>query len=202
MKLTFVLCSVLLFFGTLSVASAVRAQSAGTVSPVPTVILPFEDVPLDHWAYSSVEALRQAHILVGYPNATYSGAWPLVDDWEYQAWDTVEKAGIVLAYPDSIASRPVITRQQFAIGIAHLLPLINADSTKKRNQLASQNKLFNILQQRQDALDSLKALIDEFTPELEQMGLNPVAAGRRLISLMRFPGPVEVSPRTEKAPAK
>ena len=34
---------------------------------------PFADVPTDHWAYTSVEKLRDAGIVIGYPDMTYGG---------------------------------------------------------------------------------------------------------------------------------
>lgn len=40
------------------------------------VASPFADVPTDHWAYSSVEKLRNAGIVIGYPDGTYGGKRP------------------------------------------------------------------------------------------------------------------------------
>jgi hypothetical protein len=49
---------------------------------VATVAEPFPDVPRDHWALKAVERLREAGIVVGYPDGTFGGStagaalWP------------------------------------------------------------------------------------------------------------------------------
>jgi hypothetical protein len=52
--------------GAVLVPTAAHAQVAS----------PFADVPTDHWAYSSVEKLRNAGIVIGYPDGTYGGKRP------------------------------------------------------------------------------------------------------------------------------
>ena len=34
---------------------------------------PFADVPADHWAYTAVDTLQRAGIVIGYPDHTYGG---------------------------------------------------------------------------------------------------------------------------------
>jgi hypothetical protein len=42
-------------------------QPVGPVSP------PFPDVPKGHWAFEAVEKVRQAGIMIGYPDGTFEG---------------------------------------------------------------------------------------------------------------------------------
>ena len=65
---------------------------------------PFADVPADHWAYTAVNTLQKAGIVIGYPDGTYGG-------------------------------RRAMTRYEFAVAIARLLPQIN----KHRHQPVRQD---------------------------------------------------------------
>jgi hypothetical protein len=130
---------------------------------------PFADVPTDHWAYTSVEKLRDAGIVIGYPDGTYGG-------------------------------KRAMTRYEFATAIARLLALIPkqvdvsgyalksdipnlggyattdalnsglAGKADKSDLTALSNDLNNKLQQNQQALDALKALVNQFEPELKSLG--------------------------------
>lgn len=51
-----------------SLASGVCSAQAPT-----RPIVPFPDVPKDHWAYQAVMELQQKGILVGYPDGTFHG---------------------------------------------------------------------------------------------------------------------------------
>ncbi len=48
-------------------ASDQSVQPVGPVSP------PFPDVPKGHWAFEAVEKVRQAGIMIGYPDGTFEG---------------------------------------------------------------------------------------------------------------------------------
>ncbi|HVK07100.1 MAG TPA: S-layer homology domain-containing protein [Armatimonadaceae bacterium] len=56
-------------------ASAAIASVALAAAPAFAQQAPasFADVPTDHWAYASVEKLRDAGIVIGYPDGTYGG---------------------------------------------------------------------------------------------------------------------------------
>jgi hypothetical protein len=125
---------------------------------------PFADVPTDHWAYTSVEKLRDAGIVIGYPDQTYGG-------------------------------KRAMTRYEFATAIARLLALIpakvdmsayalksdipTAQGPIDLSQYAKQSDLdalkadlYNKLSQDQAALAALTALVNQFEPELKQMGID------------------------------
>lgn len=48
-------------------AQAPAAQPPGA----PQMVAPFPDVPPGHWAFDAVEKLRQAGIIIGYPQGTF-----------------------------------------------------------------------------------------------------------------------------------
>jgi hypothetical protein len=115
---------------------------------------PFADVPTDHWAYNAVNTLQKAGIVIGYPDGTYGG-------------------------------RRAMTRYEFATAIARLLPMIGANNdyatTDQLNDLRSD--LEAKLAANQAALDALTRLVNEFQPELEQLGQNVAAIQVRLANL-------------------
>jgi predicted porin len=115
---------------------------------------PFADVPADHWAYQAVNTLQRAGIVIGYPDGTYGG-------------------------------RRAMTRYEFAVAIARLLPMIQqpidtSQFVKNGDFQAFQNDVNGRLQQQQQALDALRALVNEFQPELQRLGQDVAAIQRRL----------------------
>ncbi len=133
---------------------------------------PFADVPTDHWAYQSVITLQNKGIVIGYPDGTYGG-------------------------------KRALTRYEFAEAIARLLPLIStqpdlsgyaktSDLTTVQQQLAAE------IQSDQTALDALKNLVNEFTPELQQLGTDVGAIKTRLTALEERVAAVEAEQRRVK----
>jgi hypothetical protein len=107
-----------------------------------------------------------------------------LDHWAYQAVDTLQKAGIVIGYPDgTYGGRRAMTRYEFAVAIARLLPLINANAASKSDLSALQQEEDAKIEQNQQALDALKSLVDEFQPELQQLGQDVAAVKSRLDAL-------------------
>lgn len=121
-------------------------------------------------------------------NAAASGPFADVpaDHWAYQAVDTLQKAGIVIGYPDgTYGGRRAMTRYEFAVAIARLLPMvqsqIDTSSFAKQSDLdALKTDVNNRLQQQQAALDAMKALVDEFQTELQRLGQDVAAIKARL----------------------
>jgi hypothetical protein len=132
---------------------------------------PFADVPTDHWAYTAVTTLQNAGIVIGYPDGTYGG-------------------------------KRAMTRYEFAEAISRLLPLIKQPDLSgyaTNDQLtALQDKLADQLQQNQAALDALKNLVNEFTPELQQLGQDVAAIKTRLAALEERVAVVEAEQRRVK----
>jgi hypothetical protein len=162
MKLIFVVCSALLIFGSLSVAGAVRAQDAPPQPWATDSTPPFDDVPTDHWAYQANHKLRDVGIVIGYPNGTFNDSKvdelaDVPDGWEYQAVDTLQKAGIVFGYPDgTYGGRRAMTRQDFAVAIARLVPLINLDPANNPNLTPFEKEYWTSLTRNTNALEALR----------------------------------------------
>lgn len=110
------------------------------------------------------------------------------DHWAYQAVDTLQKAGIVIGYPDgTYGGKRAMTRYEFAVAIARLLPLIqnagNGNYATKDDLAALRQDLESKLQANSDAIDALRKLVDEFQPELEKLGQDVAAVNDRLNAL-------------------
>lgn len=171
MKLPFILCSALFAFGTLSIAGASFAQNSPAQPGANYSMPPFADVPDGHWALDSVTKLRQAGIVIGYPEDNY--AEPIVPphNWEYQAVDTMQKAGILFRYPEGTYSGQIgMTPHEFAIGLAPIFTTINLRPANGSDLAAIQQDQIGRLEENQPARNALKSLLIEFRPELSQLG--------------------------------
>jgi len=137
----------------MGMALPASAQTAATAT-TGAASGPFADVPADHWAYAAVNTLQKAGIVIGYPDGTYGG-------------------------------RRAMTRYEFAVAIARLLPMIQqpidtSQFVKNSDFQAFEDSVNGQLQQQQAALDALKALVNEFQPELERLGQDVDAIKARL----------------------
>lgn len=132
---------------------------------------PFADVPADHWAYQAVDTLQKAGIVIGYPDGTYGG-------------------------------KRAMTRYEFAVAIARLLPLIQKIDTSqfatKPDLDALRNDINGRLAQNQQAIDALRALVNEFQPELQRLGQDVAAIQQRLNALEARLAAVEEEQRRVK----
>jgi hypothetical protein len=116
---------------------------------------------------------------------------------------TLQNAGIVIGYPDgTYGGTRAMTRYEFAQAISRLLPLIKQPDLSgyaTNDQLtALQTQLSNQLQQNAAALDALKNLVNEFTPELQQLGQDVAAIKTRLTALEERVAVVEAEQRRVK----
>ena len=140
------------------------AQGTGAASG------PFADVPADHWAYTAVDTLQKAGIVIGYPDGTYGG-------------------------------KRAMTRYEFAVAIARLLPLLKPDlsgyATTAQLQALSDD-LNAKLAANQAALDALKALVNEFQGELAKLGQDVNAINQRLDMLEQRVAAVEAEQQRVK----
>jgi hypothetical protein len=150
--LTIAASAALLLVGAVGTTIPARAQAAAGTTAASG---PFQDVPADHWAYSAVNTLQKAGIVIGYPDGTYGG-------------------------------RRAMTRYEFAEAIARLLPQINNIDTsqfaKQSDLLAFETDTNGKLATDEAAISALQALVDEFQPELKQLGTDVDAIKRRLDS--------------------
>lgn len=184
----------------LAFASPAHAQTQPASPWASNSMPPFDDVPADHWASQATQTLRDAGIVIGYPNGTFNDtkaseqAWVPDDSWEYQAIDTLQKAGIVIGYPGgTLGGRRRMTRYEFAVAIARLLPLINANAASKSDFSPFQQEMLSDLSQNLDAMEALRWLVVEFSPELTQLKQDVPQSLATLDSLIR---------QADTAPAK
>jgi len=125
------------------------------------------------------------------------------DHWAYQSVDTLQKAGIVIGYPDgTYGGKRAMTRYEFAVAIARLMPLLNGAGTgnyaTKDDLAALRQDLENKLQANSDAIDALRKLVDEFQPELQKLGQDVAAVKDRLDALEARVAAVEEEQRRVK----
>lgn len=118
------------------------------------------------------------------------------DHWAYQAVDTLQKAGVVIGYPDgTYGGKRAMTRYEFAVAIARLLPQIHSADTSglasKDDLKALSDDLNSKLASNAQAIDALKSLVNEFQPELQKLGQDVAAVQQRLDSLDKRVAAVE-----------
>ncbi|MBO4548253.1 MAG: S-layer homology domain-containing protein [Abditibacteriota bacterium] len=115
----------------------------------------FSDVPRDHWAYDAVSELESVGLLVGYPDGEFKG-------------------------------KRTMTRYEFAMILTRLLPFLGEDGPDvsgfarksdldkymlKGDYVPGANADLSGLATA-DALAKIKALVDEFQPELAALGVD------------------------------
>jgi hypothetical protein len=108
------------------------------------------------------------------------------DHWAYDAINTLQKDGIVIGFPDgTFAGKRTLTRYEFAVAIARILPLIHtptqgpgAGVTEAELQSALGDYVkksdlpdLSTIANKAD-VDALRKLVDEFKDELAQMGVD------------------------------
>jgi len=108
------------------------------------------------------------------------------DHWAYQSVENLQNAGIVIGYPDgTYGGKRAMTRYEFAVAIARLLPLLNPknDYATNADLAALRAEVENKLQTNAAALEDLKKLVNEFQGELQALGQDVTAIKARLSSL-------------------
>lgn len=142
----------------------------------------------------SLALLAGASMMVlGVPSVSLAQATPAsgpfadvpADHWAYQSVDNLQKAGIVIGYPDgTYGGKRAMTRYEFAVAIARLLPLIqNNDYATKSDLAALRSDLEARLAANQTAIDDLRRLVNEFQGELQALGQDVAAIKTRLNAL-------------------
>jgi len=150
-------------------------------------------------------------LMLGVPCVTHAqgtaASGPFADvpayHWAYQSVDTLQKAGIVIGYPDgTYGGKRAMTRYEFAVAIARLMPLINnqpkGDYATKDDLAALRSDLEQKLQANSDAIAALQKLVDEFQPELTKLGQDVAAVKDRLDALEARVAAVEEEQRRVK----
>jgi len=85
------------------------------VFALPVLANPFVDVPLNHWAYDSVQSLAAKGVIVGYPDGTFGGAKSLT---RYEFAEATAKALAYVEGMDFAAADDVAILEKLAIEFA------------------------------------------------------------------------------------
>ena len=125
------------------------------------------------------------------------------DHWAYDAVNQLQRHGIIIGYPDgTFGGRRAMTRYEFAVAIARLLPLIeqpvqtptptttpgnyvtNEELNKALQDYVRKNELpdFTKFATKAD-LDAIRKLVDEFRDELAALGVDVDALKRDVAAL-------------------
>jgi len=82
---------------------------------LPVLANPFVDVPLNHWAYDSVQSLAAKGVIVGFPDGTFGGAKSLT---RYEFAEATAKALAFVEGMDVAAAEDVAILEKLAIEFA------------------------------------------------------------------------------------
>jgi len=85
------------------------------VFALPVLANPFVDVPLNHWAYDSVQSLAAKGVIVGFPDGTFGGAKSLT---RYEFAEATAKALAYVEGMDFAAAEDVAILEKLAIEFA------------------------------------------------------------------------------------
>lgn len=121
------------------------------------VASPFADVPMDHWAYSSVEKLRNAGIVIGYPDGTYGGKRPTTRyEFAVAIARLLDKIPAPYVLPDDVVHRPELDKFATKDEVAELRRLIE----EFRTELTTLGVDLNNVKKRVDALEGRVTAIE------------------------------------------
>jgi hypothetical protein len=133
------------------------------------------------------------------------------DHWAYQAVNDLQKDGIIIGYPDgTFAGKRTITRYEFAVAIARMLPLIKGTVVNNNNGTAAPDLSGYALKTDIPAavdlsgyatkadLDAIRKLVDEFRDELAQMGVDVDTLKKEVAALDSRVTAVEIEQRRVK----
>jgi len=119
---------------------------------------PFADVPTDHWAYSAVDKLQKAGVVIGYPDGTYGGK---------RAMTRYEFAVAIARLLDKVGTPPDLSNY-------YTKPEADAKFATKADLAGLATK---------EEVQTLRNLVDEFHTELTTLGVDLDATKKRLAAL-------------------
>ncbi len=110
------------------------------------------------------------------------------DHWAYDAVNQLQRVGIIVGYPDgTFGGKRAMTRYEFAVAIARLLPLLNGETIINNDTdlsgYAKKSDIPAFSGASKGDLDALRKLVNEFGDELASLGVDVDALKRDVANL-------------------
>ncbi|GAG72379.1 unnamed protein product [marine sediment metagenome] len=118
---------------------------------LPVLANPFVDVPLNHWAYDSVQSLAAKGVIVGYPDGTFGGAKSLT---RYEFAEAVAKALAYVEGMDFAAADDVAILEKLAIEFADELASLGVTVADLEASLGANTEAIAVLETTVAKLDT------------------------------------------------
>lgn len=118
---------------------------------LPVLANPFVDVPLNHWAYDSVQSLAAKGVIVGYPDGTFGGGKSLT---RYEFAEATAKALAYVEGMDFAAAEDVAILEKLAIEFADELASLGVTVADLEASLGANTEAIAALETTVAKLDS------------------------------------------------
>ncbi|HAJ32068.1 MAG TPA: hypothetical protein DCK79_01655 [Candidatus Atribacteria bacterium] len=142
---------------------------------LPVFANPFVDVPLNHWAYDSVQSLAAKGVIVGYPDGTFGGAKSLT---RYEFAEAVAKALAYVEGMDFASADDVAILEKLAIEFADELASLGVTVADLEASLGANTEAIAALETTVAKLDTFfepVVISGDFTASYEKVVV-PMAA--------------------------
>jgi len=136
---------------------------------LPVLANPFVDVPLNHWAYDSVQSLAAKGVIVGYPDGTFGGAKSLT---RYEFAEATAKALAYVEGMDFAAADDVAILEKLAIEFADELASLGVTVADLEASLGANTEAIAALQTTVAKLDTFfeqVVITGDFTASYEKV---------------------------------
>lgn len=136
---------------------------------LPVLANPFVDVPLNHWAYDSVQSLAAKGVIVGYPDGTFGGGKSLT---RYEFAEATAKALAYVEGMDFAAADDVAILEKLAIEFADELASLGVTVADLEASLGANSEAIAALETTVAKLDSFfepVVITGDFTASYEKV---------------------------------
>jgi len=136
---------------------------------LPVLANPFVDVPLNHWAYDSVQSLAAKGVIVGYPDGTFGGEKSLT---RYEFAEATAKALAYVEGMDFAAAEDVAILEKLAIEFADELASLGVTVADLEASLGANSEAIAALKTTVAKLDTFfepVVITGDFTASYEKV---------------------------------
>lgn len=143
---------------------------------LPVLANPFVDVPLNHWAYDSVQSLAAKGVILGYPDGTFGGGKSLT---RYEFAEATAKALAYVEGMDFAAAEDVAILEKLAIEFADELASLGVTVADLEASLGANSEAIAALETTVAKLDSFfepVVISGDFTASYEKVVVPATAA--------------------------